>query len=283
MRVNRLGKIILESYSGLKEFITKNDLKVNFRTLYGWCTEYSSTPNLKNYIHIDAIAKVLEVSRQSVLDMIATKAVYDVEPKKESPMPMRSYNNADNLLKKKRRLTGLSPAELASRIGCEKQIIYDIENGKRVTFPNSDMLKKYLEVMNLSFTQFQHEINALREKVKPKERESSAKSREAKRSEIIDMIYESYDEEAIEKRDKAMEEFDKEYEVAYTDTEAIIKPKEDVEVNPWVDIFKKTGESQKNIERKLPAEDMQTVMSLIYGKVDFNTFKTIERILGGEQ
>lgn len=32
---------------------------------------------------------------------------------------------------------------------------------------------------------------------------------------------------------------------------------------------------------KLPAEDMQTVMSLLYGKVDFNTFKTIENILMG--
>lgn len=270
MRVNRLGKIILESYSGLKEFIAKNDLKVNFRTLYGWCTEYTSTPNLKNYIHIDAVAKALGVSRESVLDMIATKAVFDVEPKKERPMPMRSHNKSDNLFKQTRRSVGLSPAELASRIGCEKQIIYDIENGKRVTFPNSDMLKKYLEALNLSFTQFQREINALRNKVKPKERESSAKSREAKRSEIIDMLY---DEEAIEKRDKAMEEFDNEYEVIRTDTEAIIKPKEEEVIeNP-----------HKEKNPLLPAEDMQTVMSLIYGKVDFNTFKTVERILGGEQ
>lgn len=272
MRVNRLGKVILESYSGLKEFIAKNDLKVNFRTLYGWCTEYTSTPNLKNYIHIDAVAKALEVSRQSVLDMIATKAVYEVEPKKE--LPMRSYNNADNLFKKTRRLVGLSPAELASRIGCEKQIIYDIENGKRVTFPNSDMLKKYLEVMNLSFTQFQHEVNALREKVKPKERESSAKSREAKRSEIIDMIYGGYDEEAIEKRDKVMEEFNNEYEVTHMGNEAIITPREDKCIeNP-----------HKEKNPLLPAEDMQKVMSLLYGKVNFNTFKQIENILmGGEQ
>lgn len=202
--------------------------------------------------------------------MIATKAVYEVEPKKESHMPMKSHNKADNLFKQTRRSVGLSPAELASRIGCEKQIIYDIENGKRVTFPNSDMLKKYLEALNLSFTQFQREINALRNKVKPKERESSAKSRKAKRSEIIDMLY---DEEAIEKRDKAMEEFDNEYEVAYTDTETIIKPKEDEVIeNP-----------HKEKNPLLPADDMQTVMSLIYGKVDFNTFKTIERILGGEQ
>lgn len=33
----------------------------------------------------------------------------------------------------------------------------------------------------------------------------------------------------------------------------------------------------------ISAEDMQKVMSVLYGKVDFNTFKTIERILGGEQ
>ena len=262
MKVNRLGKIILESYSGLKEFIAKNDLKVNFRTLYGWCTEYTSTPNLKNYIHIDAIAKALEVSRDSVLDMIATKAVYEVEPNKERPM--RSYNNADNLFKKTRRLVGLSPAELASRIGCEKQIIYDIENGKRVTFPNSDMLKKYLETLNLSFTQFQHEVNALREKVKPKERESSAKSREAKRSETIDMIYGGYDEEAIEKRDKAMEWFDSKYEVLHMDNEAIIEPKEEKVI--------------KITNGKIPVEK---ILELIYGKVDFETFRLVADILRG--
>ncbi len=261
MRVNRLGKVILESYSGLKEFITKNDLKVNFRTLYGWCTEYTSTPNLKNYIHIDAIAKVLEVSRQSILDMIATKAVYEVEPKKE--LPMRSHNKADNLFKQTRRLVGLSPAELASRIGCEKQIIYDIENGKRVTFPNSDMLKKYLEVMNISFTQFQHEIKALRENVKPKERESHARRREAKRSEIIDMIYGGYDEEAIEKRDKVMEEFNNEYEVTRTDTEVIIEPKEEV---------------IKITNGKIPVDK---ILELIYGKVDFETFRLVADILRG--
>lgn len=253
MRVNRLGKVILESYSGLKEFITKNDLKVNFRTLYGWCTEYTSTPNLKNYIHIDAIAKVLEVSRQSILDMIATKAVYEVEPKKELPMRF----------KQTRRLVGLSPAELASRIGCEKQIIYDIENGKRVTFPNSDMLKKYLEVMNISFTQFQHEIKALRENVKPKERESHARRREAKRSEIIDMIYGGYDEEAIEKRDKVMEEFNNEYEVTRTDTEVIIEPKEEV---------------IKITNGKIPVDK---ILELIYGKVDFETFRLVADILRG--
>lgn len=266
MRVNRLGKIILESYSGIKEFIAKNDLKVNFRTLYGWCTEYTSTPNLKNYIHIDAIANALEVSRQSILDMIATKAVFDIEPKKEEkpkkvePKKGRGMYKrvADNLLKQKRMELGFMQKELAELIGLDnKQILVDIENGKRTNFPNSEILKNYLEALDISFTQFQNEINALRKKEKARDTERN----EEKRNAFIDKIYESYDEEAIE-----------------TDTEAIIKPKED-EVNPWVDIFKKMGESQKN--RLLPAEDMQTVMSLIYGKVDFNTFKTIENILMG--
>lgn len=286
MRVNRLGKIILESYSGLKEFIAKNDLKVNFRTLYGWCTEYSSTPNLKNYIHIDAIAKVLGANRQDILDMIATKAVFDIEPKKEEkpkkvePKKGRGMYKrvADNLLKQKRMELGFMQKELAELIGLDnKQILVDIENGKRTNFPNSEILKNYLEALDISFTQFQNEINALRKKEKARDTERN----EEKRNAFIDKIYGGYDEEAIEKRDKVMEEFNNEYEVDYTGTEAVIKPKEDVEVNPWVDIFKKTGESQKN--PLLPAEDMQTVMSLIYGKVDFKTFKTIERILGGEQ
>lgn len=136
------------------------------------------------------------------------------------------------------------------------------------------MLKKYLETLNLSFTQFQHEVNSLRENVKPKERESHARRREAKRSEIIDMIYGGYDEEAIEKRDKVMVAFNNEYEVIHMDNETIITPREDKCIeNP--------DRENKNL---LPAEDMQKVMSLLYGKVDFNIFKQIENILmGGEQ
>ena len=270
MRVNRLGKVILESYSGIKEFIAKNDLKVNFRTLYGWCTEYTSTPNLKNYIHIDAIAKALEVSRDSVLNMIATKAVYEVEPKKEeNPKKGRGMYKrvADNFLKQKRMELGFKQSELAELIGLDnKQILVDIENGKRTNFPNSEILKNYLEALDISFTQFQNEINALREKEKARDTERN----EEKRNAFIDKLY---DEEAIEKGFKAMEEFDKEYYVVNTDTIAIIKPKEDEVIeNP-----------HKEKNPLLPAKEMQEVMSLIYGKVDFDTFKTIERILGGEQ
>lgn len=268
MRVNRLGKVILESYSGIKEFIAKNDLKVNFRTLYGWCTEYTSTPNLKNYIHIDAIAKALEVSRDSVLDMIATKAVYEVEPKKGRGMYKKV---ADNLLKQKRMDLGFMQKELAELIGLDnKQILVDIENGKRTNFPNSEILKNYLEALGISFSQFQREINALRQKEKARDTERN----EEKRNAFIDKLY---DEEAIEKRDKAMEEFDKEYEVKHMNNEAIIIPREDKCIeNP-----DRPYRENKNL---LPAEDMQKVMSLLYGKVNFNTFKQIENILmGGEQ
>lgn len=269
MRVNRLGKVILESYSGLKEFIAKNDLKVNFRTLYGWCTEYSSTPNLKNYIHIDAIAKVLGTSRQDILDMIATKAVFDIEPKKEEkpkkvePKKGRGMYKrvADNLLKQKRMDLGFKQSELAELIGLDnKQILVDIENGKRTNFPNSEILKNYLETLDISFSQFQSEINALRDK----ERARDTERNEGKRNAFIDKIYESYDEEAIEKRDKVMEEFNNEYEVAYTDTETIIKPKEE-------EVIKITN-------GKIPVEK---ILELIYGKVDFETFRLVADILRG--
>ena len=275
MRVNRLGKIILESYPGLKEFIAKNDLKVNFRTLYGWCTEYTSTPNLKNYIHIDAIANALGTNRQDILDMIATKAVFDVEPKKEEkpktvePKKGRGMYKrvADNLLKQKRMELGFMQKELAELIGLDnKQILVDIENGKRTNFPNSEILKNYIETLDISFSQFQNEINALRNKERAKDKERN----EEKRNAFIDKLY---DEEAIEMRDKAMEWFDSKYEVIHMDNKVIIKPREEEVIeNP-----------HKEKNPLLPAKEMQEVMSLIYGKVDFNTFKTIERILGGEQ
>lgn len=275
MRVNRLGKVILESYSGIKEFIAKNDLKVNFRTLYGWCTEYTSTPNLKNYIHIDAIANVLGTSRQDVLDMIATKAVFDVEPKKEEkpktvePKKGRGMYKrvADNLLKQKRMELGFMQKELAELIGLDnKQILVDIENGKRTNFPNSEILKNYLEALDISFTQFQHEINALRNKERARDTERNKEKRNA----FIDKLY---GEEAIEKRDKVMEEFDKESEVTRMDTEVIIKSKEDEAIeNPHKE------EVITITNGKIPVEK---ILELIYGKVDFDTFRLVADILRG--
>ena len=169
---------------------------------------------------------------------------------------------------------GLTVRKVADSIGIDnQQFITDLEHGRRSGLPTDEVRDKYLALMGISLEEFESIVSRL-----TKERLEQFKK---DNKNMIDKIYGGYDEEAIEKRDKAMAEFDKKYEVTHMDNEAIITPKEDVEVNPWVDIFKKTGESQKNIERKLPAEDMQRVMSVLYGKVDFNTFKTIENILMG--
>ena len=41
-------------------------------------------------------------------------------------------------------------------------MIADIENGKRANFPDNEIAKNYIEALDISFTQFQNTISALR-------------------------------------------------------------------------------------------------------------------------
>lgn len=276
MKVNRFGKKIYDlGYKSIREFVEANDIKASTDLINRWSTQ-GCTPYEVHAETLNKLTGIFDCSRTELLNMIASKPTFDIKGGNKLPK-----TEADNLLKQKRYDLGFSAAEMAEYIGLnDRQIIIDIENGKRAKFPvgNDEAFKKYLDALDISFGQFTKALTDIREKHLKNTKVVTIKP------DIAEKAYQNMNGEIVS----------------------------DEEVNPWVDIFKKTGESQKDIVNvnatdeeveeikeamnnvklevmaveptpkcKLPAEDMQTVMSLLYGKVDFNTFKTIENILMG--
>lgn len=283
MKVNRFGKKIYElGYKSIREFVEANDIKASTDLINRWSTQ-GCTPYEVHAETLNKLTGIFDCSRTELLNMIASKPTFDIKSGRELPKA-----DADNILKRKRYDLGFSAAEMAEYIGLnDRQIIIDIENGKRAKFPvgNDEAFEKYLDALDISFGQFAKALTDIREKhlkntkvvtIKPDIAESD--------HHFAEKLYQNMNGEIVS----------------------------DEEVNPWVDIFKKTGESQKDIVNvnatdeeveafkeamnnvklevmaveptpkcKLPAEDMQTVMSLLYGKLDFATFKKVENILMG--
>lgn len=239
MRVNRLGKCIIEKGFTFKDFIKEYNLSISFNTLYGWCTKYVSTPNLNNYKNVDDVAKALGVGRTSVLDMIATKAVFDVDyPKKqgESEENKRKFRSqsGDNLLKQKRIALGLTQGDLAKVVGVEQQYIADIENGKRNAFPDSKILTNYLNTLGLSFGELQREIAS----IKAKKKSASVKPPVAPVEEVKEEL----------------------------PVEVVTEVKEEVPA-PFTTV-------KVNL-----ADVADKVLECIYGEVDYKTYKYVEELL----
>lgn len=352
VKVNRLGKEIYDKgYKSLKDFLDNTDVDCNYSLIYGWITK-KSTIYPQSIVYIDRIAKVFNLNRIDVLNMIATEPKYDVELLKKRG----DENKVKSKLQLLREKSNLCAKDVAELIGeCDAQFVYDIENGKIRNFKSSTQLKNYMELFGISMTEMVNLQNEACKAYNEKNAEYKMKYREEhgmpplkpftqipanklqeirlgkriKVKEMAEMIglenpqtltdfehgkrrwlpnevvdkyreimeltedeleaisFEVYSKRYEEDHDKRLENKEKETMnepiIAKDDIEEVtVTPKEEVEE------FKRVINDAKSEVRAIPApklsaDDMQTVMSLLYGKVDFDTFKTIERILGGEQ
>lgn len=291
MKVNRLGKAVLESGLRFKEFLRFHNIGCKYITFYGWCTTAQTTPQETNMVYIDRIASALGTTRIDVLNMISDKSTYDIEfhrdPNKNVTIEQApTIVEENNFLKQLRKEKGLTVAQVADMIGLEKkQILTDIENGKRRHFPSVSNLNEYLKLFDISFAQFQKTIKDLCE-----DRNSKLKEEKIKRNSPSD------DMDNVD--DSVREELEPE--------------------NPYVSIFMKMGEQPndgciENPDREITEVDIpeephtpfqdackilyglprtpykavlseatiNKVMELIYGQVDYITYKQVEETLKG--
>ena len=246
MKVNRFGKKIYElGYKSIREFVEANDIKASTDLINRWSTQ-GCTPYEVHAETLNKLTGIFDCSRSELLNMIASKPTFDMKGGNELPKA-----DVDNILKQKRYDLGFSAAEMAEYIGLnDRQIIIDIENGKRAKFPvgNDEAFKKYLDALDISFGQFTKALADIREKHLKNTKVVTIKP------DIAEKAYQNMNGEIVS---------EEEFKEAMNSVKLEVMA---VEPTP---------------KCKLPAEDMQTVMSLLYGKVDFNTFKTIENILMG--
>lgn len=343
VRFNRLGKEITEhGYASINDFIERNNLKVNYASLYNWLTK-KTTVYPQSLVIIDAIADALDSTRNDVLNMISTDPIYDAKFVKD--YKARSTKNKSKL-QLLRETAGYNASEVASAISTEAdvvdaQFVYDIENGKRRNFPSSSVMKNYMELFDLSFVK----LYEMQDEACSAYNEADRKARGVRTArtpstselgkircdlgltirkvaesigidnpqfitdlehgrrksfptdeirdkyialmgitlEEFNCIIEKLTKERLEqlkKENKTM--LDKIYDTAEgKEKDWEYKTKCTADETPKVEeVIENPHREDKPL---LPAEDMQKVMTLLYGKVDFNTFKTIENILGGKQ
>lgn len=249
MQVNRLGKKINDlGYRSMRDFIDTNNIKIEQTVLHRWCTK-GSTPNSVYSAEIDKLAGILDCSRIELLNMISSKPTFEVRSGRELPK-----REDGNLLKQKRYDLKLTSAELAELIGIgDKQVIMDVENGKRNKFPvgKEEAFKNYLDVLDISFTQFQKAVAEIKDKRRKIEEEPDV---------IKAVIKATVTDEEVEAFEEAMSK-----PIPLT----VCDPSE----YPSVPC--------KAPSLPLDTEKINTVMSLIYGHVDYEVYKEVENILKG--
>lgn len=270
MKVNKLGKAVLESGLRFKEFLRFHSIGCKYDTFYCWCTTAQKTPQEANMVYIDRIASALNTTRIDVLNMISDKSTYDIEfhrdPKKITKVD--KVKEDDNLFKRVRKQKGLTVAQLAEMLGIDNnQIIYDIENGKRADFPATEITKKYIELLDISFTQFKSTVKELRDKVKSS---NGAKEEEKPYENPYVSIFKKMNEQptdgCIENPDREIIEVD--------------IPEESH--TPFQDACKVLYDLPKTPAKAVLSEiTINKVMSLIYGQVDYITYKQVEDTLKG--
>ena len=131
MKVNRLGKVIADKgYSNLQSFKRKNNIMVKYNTLYLWVT-HKATIYTQNLNAVDAIAKALDTERNEVFNMMSTDPIYEVRFTKGGG------SNVMSGLQRIREKANLSVNDVATLVGVNSKVIYDLESGKRRDFNTS--------------------------------------------------------------------------------------------------------------------------------------------------
>ena len=272
MKVNRLGKAGLESGLRFKEFLRFHNIGCKYDTFYTWCTIAQKTPQEANMVYIDRIASALGTTRIDVLNMISDKTKFDVQfsrdPKKNKVAEHKEEIEEDNPLKRARKEKGLTVAQVADMIGLEKkQILTDIENGKRRHFPSVSNLNEYLKLFDISFTQFQKTIKEL-----CKDRNAKLKEEKIKRNSPSDDM------------DNVDDSVRKELEPENPDREIIevdIPEEPNTAFQEACKVFYNLPKTNVVAKAVLSEGTINKVMELIYGQVDYITYKQVEEALKG--
>ena len=271
MKVNRLGKAVLESGLRFKEFLRFHNIGCKYITFYGWCTTAQTTPQETNMVYIDRIASALGTTRIDVLNMISDKSTYDIEfhrdPNKNVTIEQApTIVEENNFFKQLRKEKGLTVAQVADMIGLEKkQILTDIENGKRRHFPSVSNLNEYLKLFDISFAQFQKTIKELCE-----DRNSKLKEEKIKRNSPSDDM------------DNVDDSVREELEPENPDREIIEVDIPEAPHTPFQDACKILyGLPRTPSKAVLSEATINKVMELIYGQVDYITYKQVEETLKG--
>lgn len=243
-KFNRFGYMMSQlGYPKLSDVVKKHGINIPYETFYSWCTKKCS-PYDKYSLAIDQFAGILCVSRQQVLNAIATNPTFEVDLKK----------NEKNEFKKRRELLGMSQAEFADYLGLDnKQILVDLENGKRASLPNSEILTVYLQSLDLSFTQFQNIVKELTDVRKDRDKAKREEKKLQEEKPVTPEVIETQDvvEEVQEECKDHLIEID----------------------------YNKACEEAFATQRV--SFDADKVMSLIYGQVDYETYRAVENILRG--
>ena len=242
-KYNRLGKTISDKgYLSLNDFIRRNEIDVTYNKLYKWCAN-KSTVYAQSLNAVSDIAAALEVNRGEVLNMISTDPVYDA-----------FVSDADNPLKNKRLAAGLTPKECAELIGCDVQRLYDIENGKVKSFSDTETMRNYLGLFGMGLGEFQRAIKDIQNS----------------RKKPIEAPYVPSDPEPT---DCIIDE----------DLDAIcpiMLGAELPESTPNNRLYEvKPNPAYESKPITLDTGVLDTVLEAIYGKVDYETFKKVRRVL----
>ena len=254
MKVNRFGKKIYElGYKSIREFVETNNIKASTDLIHRWSTQ-GCAPYEVHAETLNKITGIFDCSRTDLLNMIASNPTFEIKGGNELPKA-----DADNLLKQKRYDLGFTAAEMAEYIGInDRQVIIDIENGKRAKFPvgKEEAFKKYLDALDISFGQFTKALTNIREKHLKNTKVVTIKP------DIAEKLYQDMNGEIVP--DEAFKE-------------AMSKPIPLTACDP----SEYPSVPCKAPSLPLDTDKINTVMSLIYGQVDYEVYKEVENILKG--
>ena len=244
MLVNRLGKALIDNGIDFTNFLKENDIKMPYDTFYSWCVS-PVTPRKGNYIYVEQIANALGETFVEVMNMIASKGDIEVHP-------LTTIKDENNLLKLARASVNLTARELAEKLGLQTHDIYNLEFGIG-GIPKMDVLSKYLDIIGMSHNEFLCEYSRIREAYLAHQSEFNDKYREAYNAQK-----EKAEEEDLEGKSYIYAKVNDTYELV------------PVNENPnW-----------ETVEAVDPR--VEEALRFLYGKVDFEIYNEVSRILKGE-
>lgn len=254
MKVNKLGKRIMDQTRGSIKAFARN-LGIPYSMLKPWCIEHV-TPREYNMVNVDKIADALGISRQTVLNEIVAPDMYDVITHRGKP-----YKGIESELRRIRIDKGLSLVDVATLVGEVDSIhIRAVENGERNSFPSNEALKNYLDLMDISFTQFERLVR------EAKEERMQAKQAEPKVAEEKPVVPE------------IPEEIEAEPESEEKPSYRVVDLPE-VESKPMAntEFLRETMKTLYDLGSNKKLRD--EILPIIYGKVSYEDYKRVEELL----
>lgn len=264
MKVNKLGKRIMDQTRGSIKAFARN-LGIPYSMLKPWCIEHV-TPREYNMVNVDKIADALGISRQTVLNEIVAPDMYDVITHRGKP-----YRGIESELRRIRIDKGLSLVDVATLVGEVDSIhIRAVENGERNSFPSNEALKNYLDLMEISFTQFERLVR------EAKEERMQAKQAEPEVAEEKPVEPEIPEEKPVVT--EIPEEIEAEPESEEKPTYRVVDLPE-IESKPMTntEFLRETMKTLYDLGSNKKLRD--EILPIIYGKVSYEDYKRVEELL----